>query len=166
MAIETFVDKAKIQHLPKAENQPLKVARNYHHGASTMKWKNRTLFAYYIYRFVMDTGHTVDTDSISSPQGAPSAQIGNLNETVTKEDLLDKLWALVASQNEQFFVQFEDGTKNVVPATELTEFILVNLDKKPKQWPTNFASPKECDDFLELAYAKFEKQIETSHCSR
>lgn len=193
MAIETFVGRAKIQELPKTENELPKIALHPHkrnaestisqfqennqdggrsiaglsmHSTSfqknAMKWNNRSLFAYSIYRFVLDTGHAVDRGAISSHEADPSAQIGTLKGKNTKEDLLDKLWALIASQNQLFFVQFDDGTKNVVHATELTEFLLANLHRRPKQWPTNFLGPKECDDWLELSYRRFQKQIETS----
>ena len=120
------------------------------------QWKDISLLSYATFRWLLRQQNT-DQVAILSESKTFLSSLGltpKEQHSEYKESLLDmkeQLWDVFRANQEVFFVITKDKTTHTVNANELIQFLNEKNaeDMNPSWWPAHFATPAECDDWVD-----------------
>lgn len=124
--------------------------------AMANQWKDISLMSYAAYRWVLRNQNKEEveilTESKSFLANLGLKPVEQLEEYNNYLDLRKgQLWDVFRANQEVFFVRTKDGAITTVNANEMEVELKKLRDalKFPEWWPAHFATPDECDDWVD-----------------
>lgn len=123
-----------------------------------MKWKEDSLKAFGIYRWLLraEESGMLKLELLTNPILKDfTAGVEQLELDDIFYEIKDKIFALFQLNKEQFFVYLPLEKKtHTVTINDLLDFLTIHESDSPSWWPSHFASPADCDLWVEGQLAK------------